>query len=63
VVVGNYVAVGDFQGYVHFVSRDDGSFVARVATDGSPIAALPLALNKGILVQTVKGGIFAIAVQ
>ncbi len=63
VVVGNYVAVGDFEGYVHVVSREDGSFVARIATDGSPIAAQPLALNKGILVQTVKGGVLAITVQ
>ncbi len=63
VVTGRYVAVGDFQGYVHFVSRDDGSFVARIATDGSPIVAQPQVLNNGILVQTVKGGVFAIAIQ
>ena len=63
VVSGKYVAVGDVQGYVHFVSRDDGSFVARLATDGSPIIAQPLALNSGILVQTLKGGVYAIAVQ
>ena len=63
VVIGRYVAVGDFQGYVHVVSRDDGSFVARIATDGSPIVAPPQVLNNGILVQTVKGGVFAIAIQ
>ena len=63
VVVGRYVAVGDLQGYVHFVSRDDGSFVARIATDGSPIVAQPQVLDNGILVQTVKGGVFAIAIQ
>ena len=63
VVTGKYVAVGDYQGYVHFISRDDGSFAARIATDGSPIVAQPLAMNSGILVQTVKGGIFAITVQ
>jgi outer membrane protein assembly factor BamB len=63
VVTGNYVAVGDFQGYVHFLSREDGSFAARIATDGSAIVAQPLALNNGILVQTLKGGVYAIAVQ
>ena len=62
VVTGNYIAVGDFQGYVHFVSREDGSFVARIATDGSAIVAPPQVLNDGILVQTVKGGVFAIAI-
>ena len=63
VVTGEYVAVGDFQGYVHFMSREDGSFAARIATDGSPIVAQPVALKGGILVQTLKGGIYAIAVQ
>ena len=63
VVTGKYVAVGDMQGYVHFVSRDDGSFVARIATDGSPIVAQPLELSNGILVQTLKGGVYAIAIQ
>jgi len=63
VVVGRYIAVGDFQGYVHFVSRDDGSFVARIPTDGSAVVAQPQLLNDGILVQTVKGGVFAIAIQ
>ena len=63
VVSGKYVAVGDFQGYVHFLSRDDGSFAARIATDGSAIVAPPIALNEGILVQTRKGGVFALTVQ
>jgi len=48
---------------VHFVSRDDGSFVARIPTDGSAVVAQPQLLNDGILVQTVKGGVFAITIQ
>ena len=63
VVTGKYVAVGDLQGYVHFLSREDGSFAARIATDGSPIIVQPLEFNKGVLVQTVKGGVFAIGIQ
>jgi outer membrane protein assembly factor BamB len=63
VVVGKYVAVGDYQGYVHFLARDDGMFAARIATDGSAIVAQPSALDDGILVQTLNGGVFAIAVQ
>lgn len=61
---GRYVIVGDFEGYVHFISREDGSFAARLATDGSAIGAQPIALNdKAIVVQTRNGGVFAIAVQ
>lgn len=61
--LGRYVAVADMQGYVHLLSREDGSFAARVATDGSQIGATPVALNQGFLVQTRNGGLFALTVQ
>lgn len=61
---GRFVIVGDLEGYVHFVSREDGSFAARIATDGSAIGAGPVALDANtILVQTRNGGLFAIAIQ
>jgi outer membrane protein assembly factor BamB len=61
---GRFVIVGDFEGYVHLLSREDGSFAARIATDGSAIGAGPVALDANtILVQTRNGGVFAIAVQ
>lgn len=63
VAVGRHVVVGDYQGYVHFLARDDGSFAARIATDGSAIIAQPIALNDGVLVQTRNGGVFAITIQ
>jgi outer membrane protein assembly factor BamB len=31
--VGSYVAVADFEGYVHFLSQVDGEFVGRVRVD------------------------------
>ncbi|HXF66855.1 MAG TPA: outer membrane protein assembly factor BamB [Burkholderiales bacterium] len=62
--LGRYVAVGDFEGYVHLLSREDGSFAARIATDGSAISAPPLALDaSSFVVQTRNGGVFAITVQ
>lgn len=62
--LGRYVIVGDFQGYVHVMSRDDGAFVARIATDGSPIQVPPVALDLStFLVQTRNGGLYAINVQ
>ena len=61
---GRFVIVADYEGYVHFLSREDGSFAARIATDGSAIGATPLALNANIfLVQTRNGGVFAIAAE
>ena len=62
--LGRYVVVGDVEGYVHLISREDGTFAARIATDGSAISAPPLALDSNsFVVQTRNGGVFAIAVQ
>lgn len=57
--LGRELAVGDIEGYVHLLARESGAFVGRVATDGSQIAAQPVRLPNGFLVQTVKGGLFA----
>ncbi len=51
------VALGDFEGYVHFLGREDGALLARVATDGSPIVSRPVATNRGLLVQTSNGSL------
>lgn len=59
--LGTEVAVGDLEGYVHFLARDSGAFVARHATDGSAIRAAPLRLPAGFLVQTANGGLFALS--
>ena len=61
---GRFVVVGDFEGYVHLLSREDGSFAARIATDGSAISAPPIQLDlTSFLVQTRNGGVFAITAQ
>jgi len=57
---GDYVVVGDFEGHLHFLKFEDGSFAARIATDGSGIAAAPLRVDDRVLVQTRKGGLYAI---
>ena len=61
--VGNEVALGDLQGYVHFLSRDGGAFVARFATDGSPVLTAPLRLPGGLLMQTKNGGLYALSLK
>lgn len=63
VVSRGYVAVGDGEGYVHLLNRDDGSFAARVATDGKPILATPTVAGTAILVQTTGGMVAAIEAQ
>jgi len=58
---GNAVAVGDFEGQVHFLARDTGAFVARYATNGGAVRAAPVPFREGLLVQTESGGLFALA--
>lgn len=59
---GRAVAVGDGQGYIHFLSREDGSFLARVGTDGSPIiAAAPIVAGGNAIFQTQAGTVVALA--
>ncbi len=61
--LGTEVAMGDLQGYVHFVARESGAFLARLATDGSPVRAAPIRLADGLLVQTQNGGLYALTLQ
>jgi outer membrane protein assembly factor BamB len=60
---GRAVAVGDYQGYVHFLSREDGDLLARVATDGSAIIGNPVVSGSNLIFQTQNGTVAAIAVE
>lgn len=51
------VVVGDAEGYVHLLGRDNGAFIGRAATDGSAIIAAPRAAGEQVVVQTRAGGI------
>lgn len=59
----DYVVVGDFEGQVHFLKFEDGSFAARIATDGGGIAAAPKLIDDKVLVQTRKGSLYAISIK
>lgn len=56
--VGRSVAIGDAQGYVHFLSREDGALMGRAATDGSAIVAAPVLVGDTLVVVTRNGGVF-----
>jgi len=57
------IIVGDIEGYVHILSAGSGEFVGRIPTDGSAIAATPVRIAGGFLVQTTGGSLFAFAVR
>jgi len=57
---GEAVVVGDFEGYVHFLARESGAFIARQETDGAALRADPVPLIGSVLVQTQGGGLYAL---
>jgi outer membrane protein assembly factor BamB len=60
-VLGNHVAVADFQGFVHLLRTEDGAFAARQATDGSAVLGEMQRLAAGFVVQTRNGGLYALS--
>jgi len=60
----NWVAVGDVEGYVHFLGREDGAFNARLRLTDSPILPRMVLINSDtLLAQSVEGGIFAFQIK
>lgn len=58
-VIGEYIAVGDFEGYIHWLDRLDGSFVARTrATGKTRLAAQPVVVD-GVLISLAADGSLA----
>lgn len=57
--VGRVVALGDATGTLHLLSREDGSELTRLTTDGSAIVGGPALAGQVLLVQTRSGGVFA----
>jgi outer membrane protein assembly factor BamB len=56
---GRSVVVSDFEGYIHFLSREDGAMLARRQIDSSPIMGAPLLYESNLVVQTKRGEIVA----
>ena len=61
--LGPTVVFGDGEGFVHWLSRDDGSTLLRLPTDGGAVVAQPVVAGTTLLVVTRKGGLFAFRPQ
>jgi outer membrane protein assembly factor BamB len=57
-VAGRSVVVGDLAGFVHLISRDDGTLLNRLPTDGSAIATAPVLVGSTLVVVTQNGGVY-----
>lgn len=59
VAFGTAVAVGDFEGYVHFFDKIDGSPVARVRVGSGLISGAPVVIGGRLYVQSESGVVSA----
>ncbi len=59
----NYVVVGDFEGYVHWLSSTDGRLLGRVQVSDSPIEAKPVVVDDMIYVYAKDGTVAALKIK
>lgn len=62
-LVGDQVGVVDAEGWLHLLSRENGAYVGRVATDGSAPTSQPVATIGGALWQSTAGALVAVRVR
>jgi len=58
-IQGKYVAVGDIEGFVHWLTLDEGKFAARERISKKPIEGAPLVVDGTLFVEDAKGHIGA----
>jgi outer membrane protein assembly factor BamB len=59
VVQGDYVVVGDFDGYLHWLKLDNGELAARVRAGHDPLRASPVVADGILVVENTDGKIEA----
>ncbi|MNI82747.1 Outer membrane protein assembly factor BamB precursor [compost metagenome] len=62
-VFSSYVAVGDFEGYLHLLSQVDGRFVGRERIDSDGLRARPLVVGDTIYVFGNSGKLEALTIR
>lgn len=62
-VVPAAVAVADFDGYVHFLSRSNGDLLGRLSVGGGAVLSPLLGTPGGVLVQTGNGNLVLVGVN
>jgi len=62
-VQANFVVVGDYEGYLHGLNREDGTYVARIKLEGGAIKVVPVQMGDGLLVQTQSGELYLLSIH
>lgn len=59
VIYGNFVVVGDSEGYLHWINTSNGQFAAREKVGGKGFSGPPLVVGNTLYVMTKKGELTA----
>ncbi|KAB2970400.1 outer membrane protein assembly factor BamB [Zoogloea sp.] len=62
-VSGGYVVVGDGEGYVHLLRKDDGGMAGRQRVDSSPILADIQRSDGEMVIQSKDGNVYGLGLQ
>lgn len=62
-VAGEHLAVLDIEGYVHLLARATGTYVGRLATDGSAPTGQPYAVGDRIVFLSANGTLYAVTTR
>ncbi|MBD9415525.1 outer membrane protein assembly factor BamB [Pseudomonas sp. PDM16] len=62
-VFSSYVAVGDFEGYLHLLSQVDGHFVGREKIDGDGVRVRPLVIGDWIYAYGNSGKLVGLTIR
>lgn len=60
---GDYVVVGDFEGYLHWLAKEDGRFVARHQVDSQGLGIAPLVENNVLYSRSKLGRLEALTLE
>lgn len=63
IFLDGYIAVGDFQGYVHWLAAEDGRFVARYQVGGGAIRSRAVAAGGTLYIASQGGTLAALRLQ
>ncbi|MEH6498718.1 MAG: outer membrane protein assembly factor BamB [Pseudoalteromonas distincta] len=63
VAFSSFVAVADFEGYVHLLAQTDGRLVARIRVDRKGVRATPIAIGDTLYVYGNSGDLVALKLQ
>jgi len=63
VTLGNYLVVGDFDGYLHFISQLAGTFAERIRIDRDGLLSEPVVVDDTLYIYSSDGTLAAVQIR